>query len=167
MADWKYNPNNYNENGFGLIPEGNYRVRIESAEEKVSRSGKDMIELTLAVSGQNQKLWFYLVFDNSSERMIQYTDQRLGSIYSSFNIEPGNLNTYDWEGKTGGARIRQRADASGNMRSEVYYFLPRQKVDELPVWIEEKPNSSANTGIASGTEDFGDSNGMSIESLSF
>ena len=120
MANWKYNPANYNENGFGLIPEGNYRVRIESAVEKTSRTGKDMVELTLAVSGYNSKIWYYLVFDSSNERMIQMTDQRLGSIYDSFGI----------------ARIRQRADDSGTMRSEVSYFLSRKKVDALPAWIE-------------------------------
>ena len=53
MADWKYNPENYNPNGFTLIPEGNYRVRIDTAENKVSRSGKDMIKLTLSVSGND------------------------------------------------------------------------------------------------------------------
>ena len=136
MANWKYNPANYNENGFGLIPEGNYRVRIESAVEKTSRTGKDMVELTLAVSGYNSKIWYYLVFDSSNERMTQMTDQRLGSIYDSFGIAPGDFNMDNWEGKTGGARIRQRADDSGTMRSEVSYFLSRKKVDALPAWTE-------------------------------
>ncbi len=146
MANWKYNPENYNESGFGLIPEGNYRVRIESALEKTSRSGKDMVELTLAVSGYNTKIWFYLVFDSSNAQMTQMTDQRLGSIFNSFNIEPGNFDFDSWEGKTGGARIRQRADNTGTMRSEVSYFLPRTKVDALPAWIEGR-GGSAQTAV--------------------
>ena len=141
MANWKYNPENYNASGFGLIPEGNYRVRIESALEKTSRSGKDMIELTLAVSGYNSKIWYYLVFDSSSEQMTQMTDQRLGSIYDSFRIEPGDFNMDNWEGQTGGAHIRQRADDSGTMRSEVSYFLSHKKVDALPEWIEGRPKA--------------------------
>ena len=136
MANWKYNPENYNESGFGLIPEGNYRVRIESALEKTSRTGKDMVELTLAVSGYSTKIWYYLVFDSSSEFTTQMTDQRLGSIYDSFNITPGDFNFDNWEGKTGGARIRQRANDSGTMRNEISYFISRKKVDALPVWIE-------------------------------
>ena len=136
MANWKYNPENYNENGFGLIPEGSYRVRIESALEKTSRTGKDMVELTLAVSGYSTKIWYYLVFDSSSEFTTQMTDQRLGSIYDSFNITPGDFNFDNWEGKTGGARIRQRANDSGTMRNEISYFISRKKVDALPVWIE-------------------------------
>ena len=141
MANWKYNPENYNESGFGLIPEGSYRVRIESALEKESRTGKDMVELTLAVSGYSTKIWYYLVFDNSNERMIQMTDQRLGSIYDSFGITPGDFDFDNWEGKTGGARIRQRADNNGTMRSEISYFMTRKKVDDLPAWIEpgQKP----------------------------
>lgn len=136
MTNWKYNPEDYHENGFGLIPEGNYRVRIESALEKVSRTGKDMIEITLAVSGYSSKIWFYLVFDSSNERMTQMTNQRLGSIYDSFGIEPGDFNFDNWEGKTGGARIRQRADNNGSMRNEVSYFMSRKKVAELPAWRE-------------------------------
>lgn len=142
MANWKYNPEDYHENGFGLIPEGNYRVRIESALEKVSRTGKDMIEITLAVSGYSSKIWFYLVFDSSNERMTQMTNQRLGSIYDSFGIEQGDMNLDNWEGKTGGARIRQRADNNGTMRSEVSYFLSRKKVDELPAWVEGRGGSA-------------------------
>ena len=142
MANWKYNPENYNESGFGLIPEGNYRVRIESALEKESRSGKDMVELTLAVSGYSTKIWYYLVFDNSNERMIQMTDQRLGSIYDSFDITPGDFDMNNWEGKTGGARIRQRADNNGTMRSEISYFMTRKKVDDLPAWIEPGQKSA-------------------------
>lgn len=136
MVDWKYNPENYNPNGFELIPVGDYRVRIDTAENKVSRSGKDMIRLTLSVSGYNTKVWFYLVFDSSNEEMRRMTDQRLGSIYDSFGISSGSMEVYDWEGKTGGAHIRHRPDQNGNMRSEVSYFLTRQKVDELPAWGE-------------------------------
>ena len=114
-----------------------------------------MIRLTLSVSGYNSKLWFYLVFDDSSEQMRQYTDQRLGSIYNSFQIEPGNLNVYDWEGKTGGAHIRQKSDTDGTMRSEVSYFLPRRKVDQLPAWIEGRRKDSEAGTINPEMVDFG------------
>ena len=57
MLQWNYNPEDFSEEGFSLIPEGRHRVRIESAKEKISRSsGMDMIELTLAVSGYNSKV---------------------------------------------------------------------------------------------------------------
>lgn len=162
MANWKYNPDNYNANGFGLIPDGDYRVRIEEAQEKVSRTGKDMIQLTLQVSGFTSKIWFYLVFDSSSEQMTQMTDQRLGSIYDSFQIEPGNLNTYDWEGKVGGAHIKQKADQNGNMRSEITRFLPRTKVATLPAWVDGNPKPSQGGTIDPEMMEFGDTGGGTV-----
>ena len=139
MVDWKYNPKNYNEDGHELIPAGDYRVRIDEAVEKVSQSGKDMIRLKLKVNGYNTPIWFYVVFDSSNEDARKRTDQRLGSIYDSFQIARGNLNCTDWEGKIGGARIKNRTDANGDMRSEVHYFLSRKKTEILPAFIEEKP----------------------------
>lgn len=162
MANWKYNPDNYNANGFGLIPDGDYRVRIEEAQEKVSRTGKDMIQLTLQVSGFTSKIWFYLVFDSSSEQMTQMTDQRLGSIYDSFQIEPGNLNTYDWEGKVGGAHIKQKADQNGNMRSEITRFLPRTKVATLPAWVDGNAKPSQGGTIDPEMMEFGDTGGGTV-----
>ena len=146
MADWKYNPENYNSNGYTLIPEGNYRVRIEEAEERTSQSGKAMIKLTLSVSGYTSKVWKYIVLDSSSAEATRRTDQWLGSIYDSFRIESGSLNVYDWEGKTGGARIRHRPDQNGDLRCEVHYFLPRRKVEELPEWQDGTSGQSGQDG---------------------
>ena len=161
MTDWKYNPENYNPNGFELIPEGNYRVRIDTAENKVSRSGKDMIKLTLSVSGYDAKVWYYLVFDSNSDKMRQMTDQRLGSIYDSFGISSGSTEVYDWEGRPGGAHIRHRPDQDGNMRAEISYFLTRSKVDVLPAWREG--SKAAEPESASESYDFG----SNIESVPF
>lgn len=145
MVDWKYNPENYNEDGHELIPAGDYRVRIDEAAEKVSQSGKDMIRLKLKVNGYNTPVWFYVVFDSSNEEARKRTDQRLGSIYDSFGIPWGNLNPYDWEGKIGGARLKNRTDMNGDMRTEVHYFLSRKKTDILPAFIDEKPKAEKHT----------------------
>lgn len=146
MADWKFNPENYNPSGYTLIPEGLYRVRIDEAEEKTSQSGKDMIKLTLSVSGYNMKVWKYIVLDSSNAEATRRTDQWLGSIYDSFGIERGTLDVYSWEGKIGGAKIRHRPDQNGDMRSEVHYFLPRKKVEELPAW-REGTNGTSNDDV--------------------
>ena len=138
MVDWKYDPKNYNADGHELIPAGDYRVRIDEAAEKVSQSGKDMIRLKLKVNGYNTPVWKYIVFDSSNEEAHKRTDQLLGSIFDSFGIERGNLNPYDWEGKIGGARLKNRTDMNGDMRTEVHYFLSRKKTDILPAFIEEK-----------------------------
>ena len=134
--EWKFNPTDYEDSVYDLIPEGDYRVRIEEATEKVSRSGKDMVELKLSVSGYDSKVWYHLVFDSTSERGVKLTNQKLGSIYESFGIEAGSQEVSDWEGKTGGAKIRNKPDNNNEMRAEVHYFLTRKKVDALPQWQE-------------------------------
>ena len=154
MIDWKYNPENYNADGYELIPAGDYRVRIDEAVEKVSQTGKDMVRMKLKVNGYNSPIWFYLVFDNTSEDGRKRTDQRLGSIYDSFGIPRGNLNFSEWQGKIGGARLKNRTDANGDMRSEVHYFLSRKKTDILPAFIEDKPKTHSDPDEAFGNFGF-------------
>lgn len=147
MADWKYNPEDYNPDSYTLIPPGEYRVRIEDADERVSQTGKTMFRLTLKVSGYNSLVWYYLVFDSTDEEARKRTNQRLGSIYDSFNIPKGNINPYDWKGKTGGAKIRNKPDNNNEMRAEVHYFLTRKKVDALPAWQEGSTGKPATAQV--------------------
>ena len=150
MVDWKYNPSNYNEDGHELIPAGDYRVRIDEAAEKISQSGKEMIRLKLKVNGYNTPIWYYVVFDSSSEEARKRTDQRLGSIFDSFQIERGTLNPQDWEGKIGGARLKNSTDANGDMRSEVHYFLSRKKTEILPAFESNEEKAEPKTDVSFG-----------------
>ena len=157
MIDWTYNPDDYNENAFTLIPAGKHRVRIENAQEKIAHSsGSEMIELTLAVSGYNTKVWKYIVLDRSSVEKEKRTNQWLGSVFSSFNITPGNFNLSSWQGKIGGAFIRHGKNINGNERAEVYYFLPRNQVDELPAWLEGSASRLSQDNINPDMADFSD-----------
>ena len=132
---WDYNPDDFKEINYGIIPEGKYRVRIEKAEEQTSHnSGKPMIKLTLSVSGYDSKLWKFIVLDATDEESIKKTNQRLGTIFNSFAITPGNMNLSDWEGKSGGAFIRHGKNAQNKERAEIAYFLYRNEVDALPPW---------------------------------
>lgn len=137
MIDWKYNPEDYNPGEFELIPVGDYRVRIDECEQKLSKTGKPMFQLILSVSGHVARIWYWLLFDNSSEQMSQVTNSKLGSIYDSFDIPKGNLNPFDWKGKVGGAKIRHKM-FNEEKRAEVQYFLSRKKVDTLPAWHEKR-----------------------------
>lgn len=142
MIDWEFNAGDYDPNGF-LIPKGKYRVRIEDAEETISKSsGKPMVTLTLKVSGHNSKIWYYLVF-NPEKR--EYVNQKLGELLNSFNISKENSkNPESWKGKVGGANIKHEPDNNGNMQARVSYFLNRKEVDKLPAWQEGK--NTSNTG---------------------
>ena len=154
MAVWTYyDPDDFNENSYGLIPEGKYRVRIEQAEDRVSQSGKDMIRLTLEVSGYSSKVWRNIVLDSSNDEAIKRTNHWLGTIFSSFGITQGNMNLDDWKGKVGGAKIRHKKGADGVTRAEISYFLYRKEVDKLPDW----QGGSAGGTINPDMQDFGDS----------
>ncbi len=131
-----YNPEDFSENDYALIPEGRYRVRIENAEEATSHSGKNMIKLTLAVSGYRSKLWSYIVLDATTPEQIKATNRKLGAIFNSFDIVEGNMHISDWRGCVGGAQVKHDKDANGMDRAAIAYFLYRKEVNKLPDWQE-------------------------------
>lgn len=140
---WNFNENDYQEQNFGPIPVGDHRVRIASVEEKQSQNGNDMLVLTLDVSGHSGSLWFYLVFMPNNP---QITNQRLGQIYDSFGITPGNMNFTSWVGKVGGARVKHE-QYNGETSPKVNYFLSRSKVDTLPAWQDTPGKASVTGGV--------------------
>lgn len=131
MINWIFNPEDYGR--IRPIKPGTYRVRIDDAEEQVSKSGKDMIKMTIKVSGFSQKIFHYFVFLPDNPEM---TNNRLGRIFDSFNIEPGNLNVLDWKSKVGAAEISNETDNQGNLQSRIKFFLKRNEQDRLPAWQE-------------------------------
>ena len=139
-----YNENDFNPNAYALIPAGRHRVRIEDVKERTSQSGKDMIELTLAVSGYNSKLWGYVFLDTSSPEAIKKTNQALGTIFNSFNIQHGDLELEHWKGRVGGVMVTHKQGINGEPRANVSYFLFRKEVDKLPAW-KNSDSSSATT----------------------
>lgn len=143
MNSWQFNPNEYDPNGgaFELVPVGYHRVRIEEAEGTQSKTGKDMVKLTLAVSGRKSKLWFYLVFDPSNTQM---TNQKLGEIWESFNLKVGDLNILNWKGKVGACNVKHKPrEGTNEMQAQVSYFLTRKKQEDLPAWIEPDGGTQA------------------------
>ena len=142
MIEWRFNPEDYNPDRFELVPPGDYRVRIENAEEQTSKSGYPMIKLTLKVSGYNGNIWHYMVFMNDSPERIRMTNDNLGRIFDSFGIQQGDLNLEHWKGRVGAAAIKNEPDNKGNMRAAVNYFIPREKQEELEEWREHRPRIS-------------------------
>ena len=138
MIEWRFNPENYNPNGYELVPPGDYRVRIENAEEQTSKTGKPMIKMTLKVSGYEGNLWNYMVFDNSTPETHRRTDNNLGRIFDSFGIAQGDMNLENWKGKIGAATIKNEPDNKGTMRAVVSWFIQREKQDSLPMWQEHR-----------------------------
>lgn len=131
MANWTFDPSMYQEQDFSIIPAGDHRVRIMDVEEKVSRTGNEMYEITLAVNGYNSKLWFYLVLDTSDR---QKTMNRIGDFFDSFGITERNLGSgKQWIGKVGAVRVKHE-DYNGNTSAKVAYVIKRKNQDKLEPW---------------------------------
>ena len=131
--NWNYNPEQYSEKNFKPINEGDYRVRISKAEYKVYASGKACYEVTLDVSGHNNKLWYHIWLDPFDERK---TNQKLGEFFHSFGIGSGEYQSFDaWVGKMGAVRVRH-AEYEGRMMARAVFCLSRSQQDKLPAWEE-------------------------------
>lgn len=88
-----------------------------------------MIKLTLKVSGETGKLFYYLVFNYEE---TSRTNKNLGDLYASFGIRPGEMNTDRWLGKIGMANVTHR-EYNGKTYAQVNYFIPRDMQDDAPM----------------------------------
>ena len=136
--NWNFDVNDFEEVSFKPIPVGNHRIRIQSAEEQTSKSGKQMIKLVLEVSGYSNTIWHWLVFMPENQKL---TNQKLGEFFTSFGIQPGNFNLNTWAGKVGAAKIKHE-DYEGQPSPKVAYFLGRDKQEKLSPWKEPGGSSS-------------------------
>lgn len=164
MPNWNFDAKDYIPDGhFTPIPPGDYRVRIEDAEETRSKAGNEMFKLTLSVSGKKNRLWFYIVFPQAvDERFAEkkvMTNQKLGEVWESFGLKVGDMNVLNWRGKVGAARVKQEMNKDrGELQNAVSYFLTRRRQEGLAPWSE--PEGSGAGAPVSG----GDSMSMRAES---
>lgn len=145
MANWTFDPSQYEERNFELIPVGDYRARIEDVVEKTFASGNSGYEITLAINGHNSKVWFYLVLDASNP---QQTNQRIGDFFNSFGITNPAMGTgKQWIGSVGAVRIKHD-EYQGSKTAKVAYVINRNRQDKLPVWQNPTNASPAPTVAA-------------------
>lgn len=131
MANWTFDPSQYQEQNFSIIPVGDYRVRIADVVEKTFSSGNQGYEITLDVNGYNSKAWFYLVLDQSNPAQ---TNQRIGDFFNSFGITSVAMGTgKQWIGSVGAVRIKHE-EYNGNTTAKVAYCINRSRQDKLPAW---------------------------------
>ena len=131
MANWTYDPSQYKESNFQVIPVGDYRARIEDVVEKKFNSGNGGYEITLSINGYNSKMWFYLVLDASNPAA---TNQRIGDFFDSFGITNHAMGTgKQWVGSVGAVRIKHE-EYNGENRAKVAYCIARSRQDKLAPW---------------------------------
>ena len=140
MASWTFDPSQYQEKSFALIPVGDYRARIADVVEKTFSSGNQGYEITLDINGYNSKVWFYLVLDAKNP---QQTNQRIGDFFNSFGITSPAMGTgKQWIGTVGAVRIKHE-EFNGEMGAKVAYVISRNRQDKLAPW-QNNNNTSAN-----------------------
>ena len=143
MANWTFDPSQYEEKSFELIPAGDYRARIEDVQEKTFKSGNEGYEITLAINGYSSKMWYYLVLDKSNPAR---TNQSLGDFFNSFGITQYTLGTgKQWVGKVGAVRVKHEL-YNGNNQAKVAYCLARNRQDKLDPWKGTATAAVANPG---------------------
>ncbi len=146
MAQWTFNPNEYEERDFTIIPAGDHRVRIADVVERTFKSGNEGYEITFEVSGYSSKLWFYLVLDKNDQKR---TNQSLGAFFDSFGITNYVMgNGKQWIGKVGACRVKHE-EYNGAQQAKVQYLINRKKQEQLPPW---KGNASAAAPAAGFTQ---------------
>lgn len=125
------------EQTFEVLPEGDYRVRIASAEKAQSKAGNDMLVLQFDVSGHKQMLWHYIVFMKDRPEI---TNRMLTQFFDSFkDIKDGDFNIQNWVGKVGACRIKHE-EYQGSPSAKIKFFIKADRQSDLPPWQE--PNDS-------------------------
>jgi hypothetical protein len=141
MANWTFDPSQYSEKNFNIIPVGDYRARIADVVEKTFKSGNEGYEITLNINGYNSKMWFYLVLDKSNPAR---TNQSLGDFFNSFGITNYALGTgKQWIGSVGAVRVKHEP-YNGENQAKVAYCISRDRQDKLTPW----KNTGATTQAA-------------------
>lgn len=129
MANWTFNPAEYQENDFTIIPAGDHRVRVNEVVSKTFNSGREGYEITLEVSGHNSKLWFYLILDPADTKK---TNQRIGTFFESFGITDYDMTHFNgWIGKVGAVRVKHEA-YNGSDQAKVAFCLSKKNQEKLP-----------------------------------
>ena len=128
---WVFDPSQYSEKNFEIIPVGDYRARIEDVVEKSFSSGNQGYEITMNINGYNSRLWFYIVLDKSNPAR---TNQALGDFFNSFGITNYAMGTgKQWVGLVGAVRVKHE-EYKGENRAKIAYCISRNRQDKLPAW---------------------------------
>ena len=94
-----------------LLPEGNYSFEISGAEEKISKSGNEMIQLLIRVYKPDGK--FNLINDYLLESMAHKLRHCCESCGILDKYDAGALLADDFIGKTGNLKLSIQKDKTG------------------------------------------------------
>lgn len=97
----------------GLWPAGEYDFEVNEAEEQTSKSGNEMVKLTLHVfnaDGQRRTVWDYLVSTSGGMFKIRHFAEATGMLH---RYEQGDMPAEIMIGKTGRCKLAIVKDKNG------------------------------------------------------
>lgn len=129
------------ESKFAEIPEGRYRVCIETAEMATSKAGNEMLKMRLIISGtNNRRLYHHIVFLPDRPEI---TNRMLTQFFDAFEIERGDFSIAGYVGRMGGAQVKH--DEEG--RARIQYFLAPSVTAKLPPYDGDIPTTATTDNI--------------------
>lgn len=139
------------ERSFPVLPEGDYRIRIKSADKALSKKGNDMLTLQFTVSGSGHTLFHYITFMDDRPEI---TNRMLTQFFDAFpGIPDGDFNMQNWIGKVGACRVKNE-EYDGKQSAKIHYFLTGKRAEELPPWKEPAGKYGDGSPSGNGKEDF-------------
>ena len=118
---------------------GKLRCQIVDVEEGVSKSGNDMIIVTVRPSGSTAKVKHWIV-------QGEYFNRNMTQFFDAFpEITDGDFNFISWVGAMGAANFV----LDDNDYLKVKYFINADKAEKLPPFEGEKIERQTVTNFAS------------------
>ena len=131
----------YSTPTFSTIPQGNYRARISSVTWDITReTNKQMLVITLKISGQKSTLKHYIVFSDATPNEVNRTNWSIKRFCDAFALDPATISSdnYDlnkWIGSEGGVTIEHRSYKDYKWPF-VKTFLTRKQLEFLPPYYD-------------------------------
>lgn len=116
-----------------LLPEGEYGFEISGGEDKVSKKGNEMIELTVRVFKPDGN--FNLVTDYLMEAILYKVSHAAKACGLEDKYESGDLHGEDFIGKTGMLKLGIQKDKEGQYPDKNVvkdYIVPKDGEENLP-----------------------------------
>ena len=111
---------------YELLPEGSYAVTVLSAEETVSKGGKEMVKLEVEVDNHGNRIFAYLVLTENAFWKIDQFRRSIGE--EPKEGEEVEIDVSTWEGKSANAQIvveKWSSDGKEGSSNKVGKWLPR------------------------------------------